>query len=102
MTDEELDLERTRSAYLQMQRDIFDICVKHNGSVTGGPRTEKRNAAVGGVERSWHLWSRGGLAVDVIFDDNLERARAINAFERMDYQVIASYADGHIHVEPIG
>jgi hypothetical protein len=100
MTDEELELERSVTKYLQMQRDIFIICSRHGGSITGGPRTERRNEAVGGHENSWHLWRRGGLGVDIAFDDREGRLAAIAAFERMDYQVILYVY--HIHVEPIG
>lgn len=102
MTDEELDFERLLTSYLQMQRDIFAICAKHNGSVTGGPRTELRNNIVGGVDNSYHLWSRGGLGVDIAFDTFEDRTAGIAAFQRMDYEVLDHYEDGHIHVEPIG
>jgi hypothetical protein len=100
MTDEELELERSLTKYLQMQRDIFTICSRHGGSVTGGPRTEARNAAVGGVENSYHLWGRDGMGVDIAFDDRDGRIAATAAFKRMDYEVITY--DSHIHVEPIG
>ena len=103
LIDQDQDAEdRALRAYLQMQTDIFIICRRHNGSVTGGPRTSQRNTQVGGHERSWHLWTRGGLGVDVMFDSEDQRTNGIAAFKRMDYEVIDHYRDGHVHVEPIG
>ena len=54
---------------------------------------------VGGVPTSWHLLTRGALAVDLMFDNDDNRHRGITAFRDLGYEVI-TYKDGHIHVEP--
>lgn len=72
--------------------------MKWHGSVTGGPRTDKRNTAVGGVPNSYHLWSRNGRAADLAFDAAEGRERAITWFKDEGFDVI-EYST-HIHVEP--
>ena len=44
------------------------ICRIYGGSETSGGRTDKRNAAVGGVPTSRHRWQRNASAKDVVFD----------------------------------
>ena len=88
--------------YLQLQVHIYDICQRHGGSVTGGPRTHKRNYQVGGHPASWHLWDRYGLGVDLVFDTPEGRDAATAGFQAVGYEVIGPYDDGHIHVEPAG
>ena len=45
------------------------LCALYDASVTGGPRTAARNAAVGGTPRSRHLLVYGGKAADLVPDD---------------------------------
>lgn len=48
---------------------VWRVCLKYGGSVSGGCRTEERNAAVGGHPQSKHLFETGwGMACDAIFD----------------------------------
>lgn len=63
-------------------------------SVTGGKRTHKRNALVGGVTKSRHLlW----LAMDVVLDES-EQAQDFVA-ECTRQGLLALIESNHIHVQ---
>ncbi len=61
----------------------WQLCCWYGGSVTGGCRTEKRNALVGGHEKSKHQFGSGwGEAIDIVFDTPEGRQMAVERTER--------------------
>jgi len=63
-------------------------------SVTSWIRTPKRNQAIGGHPRSWHLM---GLAVDVVLDNPEDTDRLVEAARRFGLDVVVE--EDHVHLE---
>ena len=80
--------------------DVRVVCTVCDGSITSWGRTEQRNAEVGGHENSWHRWKRGGLAVDIVFDQNHDQHLASQFFKLLGYEVVEY--ESHLHIEPTG
>lgn len=77
-------------------------CIRYrswsHGSVTSAGRTETRNAAVGGVRLSAHMFN---LAEDVVYDDPAEHplAQRIEAAKRLGLRLI--HEGDHDHLQPL-
>lgn len=82
--------------------DSWEVCIQYRGSVTGGLRTEARNAAVGGVWNSRHLVEHGwGLAVDAVFETGEGRTAAQAEMERRGWfsYIGPKYGTTQIHFQ---
>lgn len=79
-------------------------------SVTSGGRDEIRNKKVGGSEKSYHRWSRGGLAADLVVEFNFDWVLKESSTERGPMEVFLQQCwlwgldaideGDHVHVEP--
>ena len=71
----------------------------HRASETSGMRTAARNAAVGGSPRSKHLPEWGGLAVDLVPDNNTHQTRSDLVADAQDLGLWASDEGDHVHIQ---
>ena len=81
---------------------VDDICQIFDGSISGGARTEKRNADVGGNVNSRHLWKRNGAAVDVMFDTTSGYVGAVKAARKCGLKVIEYADERRLHLAALG
>lgn len=65
-----------------------------SGSVVSWLRSWKRNQEVGGHESSLHLV---GLAVDIVFDDDVEKKAGMQMAERLG--LLAIDEGDHVHIQ---
>jgi len=78
---------------------VMFVCVKFDCSVTSGPRTDARNAHVGGSPGSRHRLVRGGKAADVVPDENTP-ARRKQVFEyAVELGLWALDETDHVHLD---
>lgn len=73
---------------------ILTLAVRFDFSVTSWIRSPERNATVGGVADSRHLY---GLAVDVVLDRGADRPAFEAAAKTLGLQVI--FEEDHLHVQ---
>ncbi len=74
----------------------------HNGSITSGARTAKRNRAVGGHPESRHTYEHGWAgAVDFVFDSPTDRTLALKAVHDEGYHpyIGSNYDSLRLHVQ---
>jgi len=81
-------------------------------SETSGGRSASRNKLVGGSDRSWHCWARGGLARDVVVEFDFDWAFRQSGADRGPMEVFLHSASNlgldavdegdHVHLEPSG
>jgi hypothetical protein len=74
---------------------VLAVCTHFGGSETSGRRTDKHNAAVGGVPDSPH---RFGLGRDVVYDEVPELQRVIDFARTLGLVVIRE--KDHDHFQP--
>jgi len=74
---------------------VDSICIHFGGSLTSSRRTEKHNAAVGGVPNSPHLL---GLGADVVYDEVPELQRVVDHARYLGLVVIRE--KDHDHFQP--
>lgn len=74
---------------------VFTFCLALGGSTTSGIRSEKHNAAVGGVPHSAH---RFGLAADVVYDALVDHQRAVDFAASLGLWLLRE--SDHDHVQP--
>lgn len=75
---------------------IGAFCFAFRASVTSALRTDRHNAAVGGVPGSAHRFS---LAVDVVYDEHIDEALAREYARRLGLRLIRE--TGHDHLQPL-
>lgn len=75
---------------------VSDLCYLFNGSVTSWGRSAKRNAEVGGLEKSRHL---DFLAVDVVLDTAALNPHFAEWALRRGLKVLDE--GDHLHVQPM-
>lgn len=75
---------------------VYDYCRILGGSVTSGPRSHQRNAAVGGVLDSPHVF---GLGADVVYDVVPDEARRRRVGLR--YGLLVLVEADHDHLQPL-
>ena len=76
---------------------VYELCTTYNASVSNWGRTSAHNQLVKGHLRSWHLWSRGALAVDLVFDNHQVASMAAEAAIAMGLEI--ELTDDHLHIE---
>jgi hypothetical protein len=74
---------------------VYLYCRLLGGSVTSGPRSSKRNALVGGILDSPHVF---GFGADVVYDDEPPAARRQVIAARLGLRLIVER--GHDHLQP--
>lgn len=77
-------------------QSALDYCRATNGSVTSWGRTPKRNTAVGGHPRSYHLQF---LAIDVVYDAPVPLPEAKRVGLRLGLKVVRE--KDHDHLQPL-
>ena len=87
---------------IEFDQLVRNICTIFGGSVTGGPRTEKRNRDVGGHENSRHLWKRDGSAADVMFDTPEGYAWGVKAGHKCGLRVVEYKSQLRLHFAALG
>lgn len=75
---------------------LIAFCYATRGSVTSWGRTEKRNAAVGGVPTSMH---RQFLGADVVYDEPIAVDFAQQTARRFGLKVVRE--SDHDHLQPL-
>ena len=75
---------------------VLDFVCRFRASVTSGPRTEKRNAIVGGVKNSAHV---AGVGYDVVYDVTPPLDEVQVYAHRLGLRVIRE--DDHDHLQPL-
>ena len=91
-----------------MTKSEFDthvegLCLRHHASVTGGRRTQQRNAAIGGAPMSAHVYVKGcpkrtGKAADLEPDAGTKFARDELAKDAQSLGMWTKVYDDHVHV----
>ena len=76
---------------------VFELGADYEASVSSWGRTLRHNAAVGGHPKSWHLWERGALAADLVFDNAQVATKAAEVAREWGLEI--ELADDHLHVE---
>jgi len=74
---------------------VLSVCRFFGGSITSWQRTEKHNAAVGGVPSSPHL---AGCGADVVYDEVPELQRVVDYCRLVGLVVIRE--KDHDHFQP--
>jgi hypothetical protein len=75
------------------------LCVLLRCSMTSGMRTSDRNTMVGGARRSKHLVSFGGLAVDLVPDDDSTETRTSVVTMAKQFGLWAVDEMDHVHIQ---
>lgn len=78
---------------------VMYLCALYSCSVTSGPRTTRRNTSVGGAGQSRHLLSMGGLAADLVPDENTIERRAEIATAARALGLWTLDEGDHLHVD---
>jgi len=76
---------------------VYELGADYDGSVTSWGRTTTRNTKVKGHVSSYHLWRRGALAVDLVFDNPQVALKAAEVAREWGLEI--ELADDHLHVE---
>lgn len=80
--------------YLHFASLVYFLCTAFRCSVTSWHRTRQRNAALGGLDNSFHL---EGLAADLVPDNLADRERVAEAARALG---LDAYIDAeHVHIE---
>lgn len=94
------------TCWIEFAQLIKHLCVMFDGSVTGGGRTEKRNAhlpgGVTGHPNSRHRWKRAGAADDVVFDTPGGYAAASKAARKAGLKVVEYPHERRLHLAARG
>lgn len=94
------------TCYTEFALTVRNICVGFRGSVTGGGRTEKRNAKLpgggSGHSNSRHLWKRRGAAEDIVFDTITGYKGARRFARRLGLKVIEYENELRLHIASLG
>lgn len=75
---------------------VHTLCIRHGGSVTSWLRSPTRNKNVGGDQNSLHLY---GLAVDVVFDDQVGKFQAMAYAKRAGLSMLDE--ETHVHFQAV-
>jgi len=83
--------------------DMWTLALVHEGSITSGCRTPRRNRAKGGKDASKHKTVLGGLACDFVFHSKTSREAAKAEARRKGYftYVGRDYGPHRLHVQCI-
>jgi len=89
-------------SYSEFAFAIRVLCSLYDASISGGIRSEKRNAGVGGVEGSRHQLKYGGKAVDLVLDDMSpqQMGRLVKACQKLGFYAQDEGDHVHTHDNP--
>lgn len=77
---------------------LIQYCDAANASVTSYYRTQKRNARVGGAQKSRHM---RGLAADVVYDEPLGRAHRETIATQFGLELLHEGDHDHVQIKRI-
>lgn len=86
------------TSFVEIAVTVRNLCAIFHASVTSNARTRKRNAAVGGVDDSYHLLERGALGWDLVPDNPADQEPLAAAARRCGLKALVE--GDHVHLQP--
>ena len=90
---------------LELLQFAMYLGLLYDARVSSWGRDEESNKQLGGHPKSWHLWTRGANAIDLIpsasSSKSFNRRLKLMANEAREkgYQAVPNYKRGYVHIE---